>query len=289
MPMRLAVIGDELAQDCRLVAKTTAELGFDAVEIRSMEGTPPHLLSDEQLSSARALLEEHGLVAAGFAPPALKVELPETDDDLRAAADLLVDSCRRAALLGAPHVRIFSFYRSGDPDPVRAGRVAASLLNGLDLPVPLVVENGTRTNTPTVRHLVTFLDELGRDDVGILWDPGNSVFSGWDATPFPADYEAGRDRIRHVHVKDPDSTLGYVRLGDGDLDWPAILGRLAEDGYGGFVSLETHWRQDRRLTADERDNPWGETFSRGGHPASVACMRRLRGWMDELTGKSASA
>ncbi|GAA0443903.1 isomerase [Acrocarpospora corrugata] len=280
--MKLAVIGDELAQDCRVVAETAAELGFDGVEIRSIDGTPPHLLTDDQLVAARAILGEHGLANAGFTPPALKVALPETDDDLRAAADLLVDACRRAALLGAPHVRIFSFYRDGDPDPVRAARVAARVLDGARLPVPLVVENGTRTNTPTLRHVRTFLDELGRDDVGVLWDPGNSVFSGWDPDPFPADYEAGRELIRHVHVKDPDAGRGYVRLGDGDLDWPAILLRLAEDGYDGYVSLETHWRQGRQLTADERDNPWGEEFSRGAYVASVACMVKLRGWRDEL-------
>ncbi|MGC5009255.1 sugar phosphate isomerase/epimerase family protein [Streptosporangium sp. DT93] len=279
--MRLAVIGDELDQDCGKVARTAAELGFDAVEIRSMDGTPPHLLTDDQLLRARAVLDEHGLANAGFAPPAFKIGVPGTDEELRAAADLLEDGCRRAALLGAPHVRIFSFYRDGDPDPVRAGRVAARVMSGLRLPVPLVVENGTRTNTPTLRHVLAFLDELGRDDVGILWDPGNSVFGGWDPAPFPADYEAGRAHIRHVHVKDPDSTRGYVRLGDGDLDWPAILRRLAGDGYGGFVSLETHWREGRRLTADERDNPWGEAFSDGGHAASVACMRILRGWADE--------
>ncbi|KAB8182868.1 sugar phosphate isomerase/epimerase family protein [Microbispora catharanthi] len=287
--MKLAVIGDELAQDCRVVAETTAELGFDAVEIRSMEGTPPHLLTDDQLVRARAILDEHGLANAGFAPPAFKVALPETDDDLRAAADLLVDGCRRAVLLGAPHVRIFSFYRDGDPDPVRAARVAARVLDGLRLPVPLVVENGTRTNTPTLRHVMTFLDALGRDDVGVLWDPGNSVFSGWDPVPFPGDYEVGRERIRHVHVKDPDGTRGYVRLGDGDLDWPVILRRLADDGYTGFVSLETHWRQGRQLTAAERDDPWGEEFSRGAYVASVACMRRLRGWLDDLATAGAGS
>jgi sugar phosphate isomerase/epimerase len=113
-----------------------------------------------------------------------------------------------------------------------------------------------------------------------LWDPGNSVFSGWDPAPFPADYELGRDRIRHVHIKDPDSTRGYVRLGDGDLDWPSILDLLARDGYEGFLSLETHWRHGRQLTAAQRDEPWGEAFTRDGYAASVECMQRLRGWLD---------
>jgi sugar phosphate isomerase/epimerase len=278
--MKLAVINDELAQDFRVVAKTVAQLGFDGVEVRSVDETPPHLLTDGQLADMSTIVAEHSLAVAGFAPPVFKVALPRTDDELRQAADLVTDSCRKAALLGAPHVRIFTFYRAGDPDPVLAARTARRILGGLSLPVPLVVETGMRTNTPTVRHLITFLDELGRDDVGILWDPGNSVFSGWDRKPFPADYERGRDRIRHVHVKDPDSTRGYVRLGDGDLDWPAILNRLAQDGYEGFVSLETHWRHGRQLTAAERDNPWGEAFSRDGYAASVECMQRLRGWRD---------
>jgi sugar phosphate isomerase/epimerase len=280
--MKLAVIGDELAQDCRVVANTVAQLGFDAVEIRSVDETPPHLLSDDQLAEVSTILAEHSLAPAGFAPPVFKVAMPRTDDELRQAADLLVDSCRKAALLGAPHVRIFTFYRAGDPDPVLAARIARRILSGLSLPVPLVVETGMRTNTPTVRHVITFLDELGRDDLGILWDPGNSVFSGWDPAPFPADYELGRDRIRHVHVKDPDSTRGYVRLGDGDLDWPSILDLLAQDGYEGFLSLETHWRHGRQLTATQRDEPWGEAFSRDGYAASVECMQRLRGWLDEV-------
>jgi sugar phosphate isomerase/epimerase len=278
--MKLAVIGDELAQDCRVVANTVAQLGFDAVEIRSVDETPPHLLTDEQLAEVSTILAEHSLTTAGFAPPVFKIAMPRTDDELRQAADLLVDSCRKAALLGAPHVRIFTFYRAGDPDPVLAARIARRILSGLSLPVPLVVETGMRTNTPTVRHVITFLDELGRDDLGILWDPGNSVFSGWDPAPFPADYELGRDRIRHVHIKDPDSTRGYVRLGDGDLDWPSILDLLARDGYEGFLSLETHWRHGRQLTAAQRDEPWGEAFTRDGYAASVECMQRLRGWLD---------
>lgn len=185
---------------------------------------------------------------------------------------------RRAELLGAPFVRIFTFYREGDPDPRRAANAAREVLDGVPADrVPLVVETGMRTNSPTMRHTLEFLDALGDDRLGVLWDPGNSVFSGWDPAPFPQDYALGRDRIRHVHVKDPNGRDGYVRLGDGDLPWPAILTRLAEDGYRGWLSLETHWRIGREpLTQRQRDEPWGEEFTAGGFEASSQCMRLLR-------------
>jgi sugar phosphate isomerase/epimerase len=281
--IRLAVIGDEVSQDPHLVADTAAQLGFSGVEIRSMQETPPHELSDDQLRQMATLLAERNLAVAGFAPPAFKTSIPRTDDELAVASRVLSTSCRQAALIGAPHVRIFSFYRAGDPDPAGAAEVARSILDQLSLPVPLVLETGTRTNSPTMRHALRFLDGVGRDDIGLLWDPGNSVFSGVESKPFPGDYLLGRDLIRHVHVKDPDSTRQYVRLGDGDLPWPTILTRLAEDHYEGFVSLETHWRHGRVLTSAQRDEPWGETFSADGFAASVECMQRLHAWVERAS------
>ncbi|NBE92564.1 sugar phosphate isomerase/epimerase [Nonomuraea sp. KC401] len=282
--MRLAVIGDEVSQDPALVADTTARLGFAGVEIRSMEGTPPHLLSDGQLRRMTGLLAERDLGVAGFAPPVFKSPLPRSDTELEKVTEVLAESCKRAGLAGAPHVRIFSFYRDGDPDPVRAARMAKRVIEQVRPPMPLLLETGTRTNSPTMRHSLQFLDELGRDDIGLLWDPGNSVFSGAEPEPFPQDYVLGNQLIRHVHVKDPDGTRQYVRLGDGDLPWPAILERLADDDYRGFVSLETHWRHGRVLTPRQRDEPWGESFSSGGLTASVECMRRLRSWVEPLRG-----
>ena len=279
--MKLAVIGDELSQDATLVAQTAVQLGFAGVEIRSLADTPPHQLTDDQLIQVGELLRQHGLAVAGFAPPVFKCPLPRTSRELADTATLLADSCRRAALLGAPHVRVFSFLPDGRPDPALAAKTTATLLSAVDLTVPLAIETGSRSNTPTVRHAMTYLNRLGRDDVGLLWDPANSVYGGWDPTPFPGDYLLGREAIMHVHVKDPDGSRGYVRLGDGDLDWPAIFGRLEADGYAGFLSLETHWREGWLLDEAARSQPWGEAFSRGGYAPSVECMQRMRRWADE--------
>ncbi|KAA1380682.1 sugar phosphate isomerase/epimerase family protein [Aeromicrobium fastidiosum] len=275
--MRLSIISDEISQDVDVAARTASANGFDGLEIRSAYGVTPHHLRDVELDRVRTVVLGHGLAVSGFDPPALKCALPRTDAELTAVRELVVDSIRRAERLGAPFVRIFTFYRSGDPDPMLAASVAREVLSGLTQgAVPLIVETGMRTNTPTMRHVLAFLDALGDDHTGILWDPGNSVFSGWDTSPFPADYLAGRDRIRHVHVKDPDGQDSYVRLGDGDLPWPEIIAALVQDDYRGWVSLETHWRPDRILSQAERDEPCGESFSRGGVEASTVCMQVLR-------------
>ncbi len=283
--MRLAIINDEIDQDLDRAAAAAADQGFQGLEIRSAWNTPPHLLSDERLRTVRATTEAHGLRIAGFCPPALKCALPRTAAEVDAVRGLLVDSLRRARLLGAPFVRIFTFFRENDPDPRAAATAARAVLDGVTWSdTEVVIETGTRTNSPTMRHTMEFLDALGDDRLGVLWDPGNSVFSGWDAEPFPRDYALGRERIRHVHVKDPDGTNGYVGLGDGDLPWTDIIETLRTDGYTGWLSLETHWRIGRVLTGPQRDEPWGDEFSADGYQASLTCMRRLRELLDGRRG-----
>lgn len=284
--MRLAVIGDEVSQRLPEVVRAATGTGFDGVEVRSLENTPPHRLTDEQLDRTCDTLRAAGLAVAGFSPPVFKAPLPRTSADLDAAGALLRHCLDQAVRLGAPHMRVFTFFRDGDPDPLAAARAARQVLDGVDSPLPLVVETGTRSNSPTLQLTLRFLDALGRDDIGVLWDPGNSIFSGWDDLPAPDEYRLGRDRIRHVHVKDPDGTRGYVRLGDGMLDWAQLLAQLAADGYQGWVSLETHWRTGRALTARQRDEPWGEDFSADGYQASVECMRLLAQWRDAAASPS---
>ncbi|EST27276.1 sugar phosphate isomerase/epimerase family protein [Streptomyces roseochromogenus] len=281
--MRLAIINDEIDQSLDRAIGLATHLGYTGLEVRSVWNRPPHLLDDGQLRRIRETLASAGLEVAGFCPPALKCALPRTSQDAARVRAELEDAIRRARLLGSPTVRIFSFFRDGDPDPSAAATVARDVLAGLDWHgVEPLVESGTRTNTPTMRHLMDFLDQVGDDRLGALWDPGNSVFSGWDPQPFPADYTLGRERIKHVHVKDPAGRSGYVRMGDGDLPWREILTALSDDGYAGWLSLETHWRIGRVLTAGQRDEPWGDTFSEGGSEASATCMRLLSALLDDV-------
>lgn len=281
--MRCAVISDEVSQDLTRAVALAVRNGLEGIEVRSVWNTAPPDLSDGQLREVRKIVLDSGLEIAGYAPPLFKCTLPGTRTALRACRDAARRALEQAALLDAPIVRMFSFYRAGDPDALRAGEIAAEVLEHVDLAggPALVLETGTRTNTPAVTYALQFLHAVDHPRIGLLWDPGNSAFSGFGADVFPGDYERARPFLRHVHVKNPKATCCYVPLDEGDLHWRSILRRLAADGYRDYVSLETHWRPGRTLTAQQRDEPWGEAFSDGGEQASGRCMSTLTAWVRE--------
>ena len=71
------------------------------------------------------------------------------------------------------------------------------------------------------------------------------------------------DRIAHVHAKDcrvDGNRPVWCALGAGGVDWKGQIRALVDDGYRGWISLETHW-----------PGPGGDK-----HEASVICGRNLK-------------
>jgi sugar phosphate isomerase/epimerase len=90
--------------------------------------------------------------------------------------------------------------------------------------------------------LVRFLRDVGRPNVGVNFDPANLVLYGTD------DPLAALDRlapyVRGVHCKDAlpparPAVLGTeVRLGEGAVDLPSLVRKLAATGYRGPLVIE---------------------------------------------------
>ncbi|KPI04870.1 Xylose isomerase domain-containing protein TIM barrel [Actinobacteria bacterium OK074] len=281
--MRPCVLTDEISQDLDEVLAVCVRHGFPAIEVRSVWNTPPHELTPRQCKEIAARTADAGLTVAGFASPVFKTELPTGTRDLDRSTELLSRSLEQCAVLGAGLVRVFSYFRAAQPDVAAAAHAVGAVLDRVATDgVTVAFESGTRTNTPTAALTQQLLDLLDRPDTGLLWDPGNTVFSGFGdgtGTAGLADIRPGS--LAHVHVKDPQGTREYVELGHGTLSWPTIVAALRERGYTGHLSLETHWRPGRVLTAKERDEPWGDGFSAGGVHASEPCMATLAAWLKE--------
>jgi len=94
--------------------------------------------------------------------------------------------------------------------------------------------------------------------VGVIYDPGNMVYEGYEQ--WKMGMELLGEYLRHVHVK--NSAWGKERTGawraeaarleEGIVDWRRVVADLREVGYGGYLSLEDFSGQDT-LTKLKRD------------------------------------
>ncbi len=258
----LAFITDEFCQDFERAVATASELGYQAVEVRSIWDRNIVDLDDEQIRRMRRIADDAGIKIISIASPVFKCTHPEGGPiDRRFEQDafhsahqfddqprILERSIQVAQALGAPLIRVFSFWRTMEP-PRLFGRIVESLAAAVDRAarhgLRIGLENEHACNIATAAEAAPVLRTLDHQHFGLVWDPGNSYMAG--ETPFPQDYALLTvSRIAHVHAKDGVRNATGDRVlwgpfGEGEIDWKGQLQALARDGYRGAISLETHW------------------------------------------------
>jgi len=279
--MKLAIIGDEISQDLNTVISTVKQMNFKGIEVRSVWNKSPDQLTKNDLYSIKDSIKKENLDIIGFDSACFKGPFPKNEVELENYFKNFMESIEKARILDAKFLRIFTFFREGEPDPKKVATVFKDLKTLIPTDIQIYIETGMKTNTPTIKDTITLIEESGLDNIGILWDPGNTVYAGIDSNPFPNDYELGKDLIKHIHIKDPIGQEEYVKIGDGNLPWKEIISTLKENKYEGWLSLETHWRKTHILSQQIRDKPWFDIFSNGGLEASIECMEVINNYIKE--------
>ena len=258
---RVGAVTDEFSPDIRIAADAMRELGMKGAELRVIGDRNVMDLSDEELRRTTETLHERGLEVVSIASPLLKCTLPNApEQDLRFQQDIFnsrhtyADQPRLAErafeiarITGAKIVRVFSYWRVVTPETVFE-RVVDALQDLADKAgrhgLIIGLENEHACNISTAQETARVLAAIDHDNLQVVWDPANAYASG--EKPFPSGYRLlDTTRIGHLHVK--DCTLEghkpvWCELGKGDIDWEGQMDALAEDGYKGFVHLETHWQ-----------------------------------------------
>jgi sugar phosphate isomerase/epimerase len=275
----LAAITDEFTPDLQAASTAMAAIGMTGAELRVLWGKNIMDLSDQELDGAKAILDAHNLKVISIASPLLKCVLPDSppldsrfEHDVFASAHtfadqprLLARACQIAHRMGAPIIRVFSFWRTVEPAKCFE-RIAESLGNSVKTAASedliLGLENEHACNAGTGVETAAIVKAVSHPNLKVIWDPANAYVAGENA--FPGGYRAlSFDSIAHVHAKDCRLENGkpqWMPLGTGALDWKGQIAALLADGYRGSVSLETHW-----------PGPGGDKFQ-----ASVICGWNLR-------------
>jgi sugar phosphate isomerase/epimerase len=257
----IAAITDEFSPDLSRAIPMLKEIGMSGAELRVVNGKNIMDLTRDELQQAKESLDAAGLKVISIASPLLKCVLPNAPDvdsrfqhDIFASKHTFDDQPRLtehafelAEFFGAPIIRVFSYWRTVEPDKCfdsiakalsdLAGKAAAhNVIIGL--------ENEHACHIGTAAESAKILAAVNHARLKLVWDPANALVGG--ENPFPHGYGLlPKDRIAHVHAKDchmEGHTPVWGPLGTRHVDWKGQITALVRDGYNGYLSLETHWQ-----------------------------------------------
>lgn len=107
--------------------------------------------------------------------------------------------------------------------------------------VEVAIHNHAHELGDDARILRALVAGTRADELKLGADLGWIVHGGWDPVSFLLEFG---DRVSYLHLRDVvnrNGTPGFIEVGRGSLDWPAIIreGRLA--GYGGWLTAESEF------------------------------------------------
>jgi L-ribulose-5-phosphate 3-epimerase len=254
--LRLSIVTDEISEQLKHALAVCRDLQVNTVELRKVDGK--NIVEHDRASLLRikSLLRAGNFNVCSIASPFLKCPVWDEHSNETAAAStqkqewhILQRSFELADLFEAPLVRTFSFMRLPNPTTARLMLlpvIAEAVRRTEEAGLKLVIENEHACNIATGEETGWLLQHIPSPAFGVNWDPGNEAML--DSQPFPAGYQHVRKRVLHMHVKDvghqlidAQQTNHYVKVGAGIIDYVGQFRALAEDGYQGTLSLETHY------------------------------------------------
>ncbi len=231
-----AIINTMLPEDLPLADqfKVAVETGFTAMEVRAVsDNAEAERIND---AAQQAGLRIHSVMNQTHWRHPLSSPDPA---DVDACVDGVRASLRQAELYGADAVLLVPAVVRSDTTYEQAWERSQREIRKL-IPVAekhdvmIAIEDVWNKFLLTARDFRQFIDEFNHPLVRAYFDVGNIVHY---AVPEHWIHELG-SRIVKVHLKDYSRRDGFVNLGDGDVDWPAVREAFAAVGYNAEATVE---------------------------------------------------
>jgi sugar phosphate isomerase/epimerase len=232
---------DEIDPDLETQCAVLDDLGIRYVELRSAWDVNVLDLTDEQLADVKRILDARGFGVSSIGSPIGKINIADDFDAHLRRMDRAVEVAR---YLGAPYIRVFSFFLTADQrhqdhrdEVVRRMRALAEKAAAGG--VVLLHENEKDIFGDVPERVLDLVTAVDSPALRLAWDAANYVQCG--VVPFPEAYALLRPYTDYIQVKDAVLATGeVVPAGEGDGRLRETVRALADDGYEGFVSMEPH-------------------------------------------------
>ena len=249
----LSGFSDEIAPELDLQLAAIREWGLSHIELRAADGVNVSDFSTEKGKEVKNKLAGAGVSVSSIGSPIGKIGIEE---DFAPHLEKLKRTLEIQKELGAPYLRMFSFYIPQGRAPEdfreevldRVGRMAEEAAAWDSV---LLHENEKGIygdNAPRCKEL---LEAFYGPHFKAVFDFANFVQVGQQTLPA---YELLKPYVEYVHVKDAQwGTGAVVPAGQGDGHVKEILTDLIGGGWKGFLSLEPHLTDFAGLAALEQD------------------------------------
>lgn len=233
----LSGFGDEIDPDPRVQCAVLLAVGARHIEVRSAWGVNVVDLSDAQVQELASIILGAGLRVSAVASPIGKCEITDPREEGRLARVIEV-----ARALGAPFIRVFSFWTHGDPAAIsrevfRRMRDWAAMAESAGL--VLVHENEKDIYGDVPERVLEIVEMVDSPALKLAWDSANFVQVG--VRPHTDAFDMLAQHIAYLQVKDARIVdRAIVPAGEGDGELADTIAALRSRGYAGFASLEPH-------------------------------------------------
>lgn len=227
MRFRLVAFADEAAPDLAGQIEAMQENGVELLEIRGVDGQNIDGISATKAKVIRKMLGFSGLAVWSLGSPFGKIGI---NDDFAPHLDSFKHSLELADILGAKHIRLFSFYGTSDIDPVLE-RLNAFIEAAKGTDIVLCHENEKGIYGDTAAKCLEIHKALPQ--LRAVFDPANFIQCGQDTVEA---WEQLSPYVEYMHIKDalPDGSVVPAGKGAGEL--PYLLSQYK----GEVLTVEPH-------------------------------------------------
>ncbi len=242
--MDLGIVSDEIAPGFREALNHGTSWGITKYEIRTLKtGRVPNV-EDHEIQEVLDGIRSEGVEISALSPGMFKMPVSNQAEIRHQLDVLLPDTIRMAEKFGTRKLIVFGFQRSpGKPSEnlkMAVDYFGEAAEKAAEAGMTLLIENEPGFWCDTGTNTARILREISSPALRANWDPCNAF--GMDEEPFPDGYEAIKEFVANVHVKDTrrGALVECVPIGEGLLDWRGQLRALIGDDRVKHVTIETH-------------------------------------------------
>lgn len=237
---------DEISVDLDEQIALLTKLNIKFVEFRSAWGTKVLDLTEEELTTAKAKLDEAGIRLSSVGSDLGKILITDPFEEHLERTRHGVEVAR---FFGAKYIRMFSFFIPEGEDAgqyrdevLRRTREMVALAEAGGVTLLHENEKGVYGDTP--QRVVDLMSSIDSPSYRSIFDPANYVQSG--AKPVDEAYPLVKEWVDYIHVKDvtiptAEHPIGVITpAGQGDGQFQELFAALKADGFDGFISIEPH-------------------------------------------------